>query len=381
MFKTWRAKLLASHMLVALMCLVLSAALGAWWFLQPERGIAPPAPVADAGWSWHDWALLLLGAGLLALGVSALAGYLLSRSITRPVEVMTRAAQQMADGHPGPEIAVANDDELGHLAESLNRMARRVGQAYRMQRDLVVNISHDLQTPLTSIRGFSQAIVDGSIRDVHGLHRAGKIIYEEASRMGRMVNDLLDLAKLEAGQIEMTRAPVDLRALLGSCVAKFALRAQAADLQLLLDMPETLPSVQGDPDRLDQAFSNLLENAIKYTPAGGRVLVNGYLTAGQRKPGAPPQALKAPQPGPEWRLGNGRWVVVTVSDTGVGIPEDDLDRIFERFYRADKARSDKGGVGLGLSIVREIVQAHGGTVRASSHMGQGSQFHIALPAD
>jgi signal transduction histidine kinase len=320
-----------------------------------------------------------LGTGALALVISTLASYVLSRTITRPVEAIMRAAQQMAEGRRGPEIEVQRDDEIGRLARSFNRMASQVDQASRMQRDLVINISHDLQTPLTSIRGFSQAIVDGSLRDVHGLRRAGKIIYEEATRMGQMVDALLDLAKLEGGQIEMAKAPVDLRSLLTSCIARFARQAAAADLQLQLEMPEVLPAIQGDSDRLEQAFANLLENAIKYTPAGGRILVNGYATTGQRKPSEP--APRDPHSASEWRMGNGRWVVVTVADTGVGIPEEDLDRIFERFYRADKARSAQDGAGLGLSIVREIVQAHGGTVTATSHMGQGSQFTVALPVD
>ncbi|NLS79083.1 MAG: HAMP domain-containing histidine kinase [Chloroflexi bacterium] len=377
MFKTLRARLLASYVLVVFVCLVLATVFGILWLNRYTEWVLRGVSPGGVARRWQEWLLPLLGTGALALAISTLASYVLSRTITRPVEAIMRAAQQMADGRRGPEIEVQRDDEIGRLARSFNRMASQVDQASRMQRDLVINISHDLQTPLTSIRGFSQAIVDGSLRDVHGLRRAGKIIYEEATRMGQMVDALLDLAKLEGGQIEMAKAPVDLRNLLTSCVARFAHQAAAADLQLQLEVPEALPTIQGDPDRLEQAFANLLENAIKYTPAGGRVLVNGYATAGQRKPGEP--APRDPHSVSEWHLGNGRWVVVTVADTGVGIPEEDLDRVFERFYRADKARSSQDGAGLGLAIVREIVQAHGGAVTAASHKGQGSQFTVALP--
>mgnify|MGYP005839933105 CR=1 FL=1 len=336
--------------------------------------IALATPAVDVLRSWREWLLPLLAIGGLALAVSVLVSYLISCSVVRPLEAMTDAVTEMAAGHYYHNLPVSSRDEIGRLADAFNRMSREVVRAQRMQRDLLVNMSHDLQTPLTSIRGFSQAIVEGKIRDIEGLQMAEQIIYEEASRMVRLVRDLLDLARLEAGQVQMARVPVDMTRLLQAAADKFRPRAAAAEIMLQALVPETLPPIVGDAERLELALGNLLDNALKYTARGGHVDLSGTVIPGNKLAGALAMGAGVPATTP-----NGRWLVVSVADTGIGIPPEDLAHIFERFYRGDKARTDREGIGLGLSIAREIVQAHGGEIVVNSQPGKGSCFSILLP--
>ena len=161
-------------------------------------------------------------------------------------------------------------------------------------------------------------------------------------------------------------------------MAKFAERAQRAAIDLTLSLPETLPMVLGDSERMAQVFGNLVDNALKFTPADGQIVVDGYVLGGAADRKRPRLDILS-DAGDVSVLRNGQWVVITVSDTGIGIPKEEMGRIFERFYQADKSRTGKEGTGLGLSIAREIVQAHGGQITVSSQPGKGSQFHVALP--
>jgi two-component system sensor histidine kinase ResE len=209
-----------------------------------------------------------------------------------------------------------------------------------------------MKTPLTSIQGFSQAILDGTAGDPEAVTRAAHIIHDEADRMRRMADGLLSLARFDADQVEMAQEPVDLETLLQRCVARLGPQAAAAGDELALSTEGEL-LVTGDADWLTQVFVNLLGNAIRHTRDGEvRVL-----------------ARRA-----------GDEVEVVVTDTGEGIPPEALDRIFERFYQADAARQRRGGAGLGLPIVREVISRHGGEVSAESVMGLGSRFTVRLPA-
>jgi signal transduction histidine kinase len=323
----------------------------------------------------------LLGIGLLVLILSALISYVVSRSITHPVEAMTLAAEQIARGNLNQQIEVQTKDEVGRLAAAFNVMTREMARIQRTQQDFMINVSHDLQTPLTSIRGFAQAIVEGAVRDVAGITKAGRIIYEEANRMKRLVDALLNLVRLEAGQLELVQLPVNLVQLLRSCVQRFQGTADAAGIALRLDLPPGLPQVQGDSERLGQSFANLLDNALKFTPPDGRVVISGYVLGSQRLDTESHRLGKAGKRAIRQApfLSNGRWVVITVADTGIGMTDEETTRVFERFYRADQSRAGREGIGLGLSIAQEIVEAHGGHITVSSRPGQGSQFHVALP--
>ncbi|MFQ6058461.1 MAG: sensor histidine kinase [Anaerolineae bacterium] len=323
--------------------------------------MALAVPLRDVRGAWRELAPSLIWIGGLALVVSVVVGFFLSRSITRPLEAMTVASEEMAQGRYEQEIAVEGADEVARLARAFNTMAREVARAHRMQRDLVANVSHDLKTPLTAIQGFAQALLDGTAQDEEAYRKSARIISEEAERMSRLIHDLLELARLESGQAAMVKEPMDLLEVLSACAEKFAPRADQEEVSLKLSLPPTLPQIRGDAHRLEQAFTNLLDNAFKYTPAGGSVELAAYQTSEEN-------------------------VEVVVADTGVGIPPEDLPRIFERFYRIDKARTGgqargrSSGTGLGLAIVKEIVQAHGGRITAASQEGRGSRFTVTLPA-
>jgi signal transduction histidine kinase len=315
-------------------------------------------------WFGEHLARPLILAGGIGLILSALLAWLISRSVARPLQQVADAAHAIAQGDYDQTAPVSGPTEVRHLAQDFNTMTRQVRASRDAQRDFVANVSHELKTPLTSIQGYSQAILDGTAADAETVGRSAAIIHDEAGRMGRMVAELLDLARIESGQIVMRREPVDLGSLLGNLVERFRLRADESGTELTAQVAD-IPSVTGDGDRLAQVFSNLLDNALKHTPQGGRVTLKA-------KPLTPSGVRRL---GKSWPSG----VEVAVSDSGQGIPPEDLSRVFERFYQVDKSRRHTGGVGLGLAITREIVEAHGGSIKAESIVGLGTRFTVVLP--
>ncbi len=297
--------------------------------------------------------LPFLQSGLIALFLSLLLGYFISRSISNPLQKMAAAAQAITAGEY-PQIPVHGPREVQDLARMFNEMTTQVRASQQSQRNFVANVSHELKTPLTSIQGFSQAILDGTAATGEEQKQAAEVIFSEAGRLNRMVNDLLDLARLEGGTMTLERAPVDLNALLELVLDKFTPQAALAQVTLHPKITQ-LPLVIGDSDRLAQVFTNLMDNAIKFTPAGGAV------------------TLQADPIGDQVRI--------AVKDTGPGIPENKLSRIFERFYQLDQSRrgGQGRGVGLGLPIALEIVQAHSGKIYAHSGDGEGCVFIVDLP--
>ena len=287
---------------------------------------------------------------LIGLGLAILIALAMAQWISAPLKRIGQAAEAVAAGHY-ELIPLEGPAEVRRLADSFNRMAQRVQDALQSQRELVANISHELKTPLTSIQGFTQAILDGIAQTPQEIHQAAEVIFNEANRMSRLVQDLVTLARLEAKTGDLQRASIDIAALARGVVEKFLPRAAQANVQLALDTPD-LPWLVGDEDRLVQVLSNLVDNAIKYTPAGGVVRIN-------------------------IRPRNGRGVEIRVADTGVGIPPADRERIFQRFYRADLSQP---GMGLGLAITRQIVLAHGGNIRVEENLPHGSVFVVDLPA-
>lgn len=310
-----------------------------------------------------DLARQLAKAGLGALIVGVLLALVISRSIAQPLREIASATREIAHGDLDQQLAVGGPDEVQSLARSFNTMVREVKATRQAQRALVANVSHDLKTPLTSIQGFSQAILDGMAQDEATLKRLAGVIHDEATRMHRLVEQLLDLARLDAGQVVMRGERVALEPLLQGCVESLAVRAQEKEITLSLNVPQ-LPIILGDGDRLMQVFTNLLDNALKHTPNGGTITVEGSVVEVESVQGDGHQPM----------------VEISVTDTGPGIPPEDLPHIFERFYQVDKSRpGGRGGSGLGLAIVKEIVEAHGGHVHAESVVGLGSRFIVALP--
>ncbi|HKW88020.1 MAG TPA: ATP-binding protein [Candidatus Acidoferrales bacterium] len=228
---------------------------------------------------------------------------------------------------------------------------RRIEQ---VRKDFVANVSHELRTPLTAIQGFADTLLGGALEDAHNNRRFVEIIRNHASRLGSLTDDLLKLSRIEAGMLEPEVRPVRMEELMESGVEAAQSSAAQKDLALKMNLPLKLPAVRGDANLLREVLQNLLNNAVQYTSAGGEIEASASVKNG--------------------------CVVVTVSDTGIGIPQADQERIFERFYRVDAARSrEVGGTGLGLSIAKHIVESHGGRIWVESEVGQGSRFHFAIP--
>lgn len=225
-----------------------------------------------------------------------------------------------------------------------------------MRSEFVANVSHELRTPLTSLRGYLETLLDGAVEDPAAMHRFLEIMSKETERLTRLINDLLDLSRIEEKRAVHRWQPVQLVDNINQVVAMFRLQAQEKKLELTTEVPSRLPVVYGDPDMLTQVLINLVDNAIKYTSAGGRVTVRTRVEEEN--------------------------IRVAVEDTGIGIPPESLPRIFERFYRVDKARGrELGGIGMGLAIVKHIVLAHGGQTYVESVVGKGSTFSFALPRE
>ena len=294
----------------------------------------------------------LLIAGAVALVVASLVGFLVSRSIYRPIQRVAAASRSVARGQLQQRVDVGGSQEAQELARSFNQMTEEVERQQTALRDFLANVSHDLQTPLTSINGFSQALMDDVVRDDEQ-QNAYRIIEDESRRLLRLVEGLLDLSRIEAGQVQVESHPVDVEALLEHVGELFALRAQELDVNLTVATSD-VGHVVGDWDRLDQVLGNLLDNALRHTPPGGDV----QLSAGRE---------------------SGSSVSIAVADTGVGIPEEAIPNLFDRYFKSDRPGA-QGGTGLGLAIARELVRAQGGEIRVSSEQGIGTTFHIVLLA-
>jgi signal transduction histidine kinase len=293
----------------------------------------------------------LCQAGIVGFVLAFLFSIGLSRSIARPLQAVSSGAAQVASGDYNHQVPVRGPTEVRLLAQTFNDMTTQVRDTQQAQQDFLANVTHDLRTPLTSIQGFSQAIVDGMGDNQH----AAQIIYDEAGRMGRMVEELLDLARIQSGKMQMLSHAVEIDRLLRAVGESLTIKAQQKNIQLEVDIPP-LFRIAGDGDRLMQVFTNLVDNAIKHTESGGYV----WLRAKPHDSG----------------------IQIEIQDTGEGIPPEDVSRIFERFYQVDKSRNrqKQGGTGLGLAITYEIIQAHNGRITVESQAGVGSVFRVWLPA-
>jgi signal transduction histidine kinase len=295
----------------------------------------------------------LLQGGLVALTLALVLSVWMSYWIASPLRQMSQATQQVAKGEFG-EVPLNGPSEVKSLAESFNKMTHKVVASQQSQKDFMANVTHELKTPLTSIQGFAQALSDGTVRSQEEVEKAAEVILTEAGRMHRLVMALLDLARLEAGIIQMEFSTILVDELLNQIADTFQPLAAEAGVELIYSRTN-LPDIAGDGDRLRQVFNNLVDNAIKFTPAGGKVTLSGEV--------------------------EGDYLVVRVEDTGPGIPPGEISRIFERFYQVDKSRAgNKGrGTGLGLAIAREIVLAHGGQIQVESQAGESSCFMVKIP--
>jgi signal transduction histidine kinase len=323
-------------------------------------------PKDSAGSVIGDLTPRLLLAGLAGLGVAIVAGLVLSRSVYLPLQRVARAAVSVSRGNYQEKLPVQGPAEARALAENFNRMTEAIRSSQQTLRDFLANVSHELKTPLTSIRGFSQALRDGTITEREGEERAARVIEDESRRLLHLVEELLDLSRIESGQESMKRAPVPVGELFAHCAEVFSLRSQETGVSLEVESGD-VPPVLGDFDRLEQVVGNLLDNAFRHTPAGGSVRLSACL------------------PDRQAATAGGGWVELSVADSGEGMSPEELAQVFDRFYKGDaalrRAQDAAGrGTGLGLAISREIVRAHGGEIRAESSPGAGTRFVVTLPA-
>ena len=292
--------------------------------------------------------LALLAAGVVAVIVSLV----LSRGVVAPLRTLSAASQRIADGNYTERVQVAGSDELGQLAHSFNQMAEKLEQVEAMRRELIGDVSHELRTPLTAIKGSMEGLMDGILPASAETYQQ---IHQEADRLARLVDDLQELSRVEAGAYSLNIRPVPVSALVQSTLQRFGAQARSKGIELCPDLAARLPLVLADPDRITQVLTNLVGNAIQYTPEGGRVTILATLHREE--------------------------ILISVMDTGRGIPAEHLPQLFTRFYRVDKSRSRQagGGSGIGLTIARHLVEAHRGRIWAESGgEGQGSTFTFSL---
>jgi len=420
---------------------------------------------------------ILASGTMIALVMTAVLGFVLARTITRPVKDMTRQARAVAEGDFDRSVKIYSDDEIGQLGMAFNHMTHRLKEAilqeeeereklasilrnmtdgviaanrdgqiillnrsaeemlqvkmedvvegkrtlhdllglppeeemplHRQQepllikmtlkdreevilrvtftplqhdsgkkggiiavvsdvteqqrmeqqrKEFVANVSHELRTPLTTIKSYLEALLEGAVEDKELSNRFLRVTMSETERMIRLVNDLLQLSRFDSQKLQLHRKQVDVNQLLRYAADRFSMQSEQQEVSLSLDIPEPLPPVFIDPDAINQVLDNLLSNAVKYTPKGGKVVLHASLNPSRQA------------------------VQITISDTGIGIPSRDLKRIFERFYRVDKARSRaQGGTGLGLAIAKELVQAHGSEIEISSELNVGTTVSFCVP--
>ena len=303
-------------------------------------------PHPDNGFVPVMIAVFLLGTGTLLIAGRRL------QSLSQPFGDMLETANRVASGDYTVRVKVQGPAEMRSLAQAFNDMISRLEATNAHRQDLMADLTHELRTPLTVIQGNIEGMLDG-VYPADQVHL--KSILEETNQLSRLVDDLRTLALAESGTLPLLKEPTDLALLIGETAASFRTDADAAGVALILEIPGNPPSLNLDPHRIRQVLSNLLANALRYTPSGATIRINFKMS------------------GPVDR----QEAHITIQDSGTGIPPEDLPYIFDRFYKA----RDSGGMGLGLSIARKLIEAHGGTIKAESLPGQGTTMRILLPND
>jgi len=304
---------------------------------------------------------LILEAVIIGFAISIVISLVISKTLLSPIQGMTKAAEAMADGDFSRKINVESADEIGILAKTFNDMAKQIEtmleelkKAEILRREFVANVSHELRTPLTSIRTYAETMSENTGIPQETEEEFLRVIINESDRMTKIVQDLLELSRFDSGNSKMAIEEYSLEKSLRDVHAAIALEARKRNHTLNLELEWKLPRIKGDRARIEQVLMNIISNALKYTPDGGTI----DICSGS--------------------LGSNVWV--KVEDNGIGIPQEDLERVFDRFYRVEKARSrEAGGTGLGLSIAKEIITKHDGDILIESTQGVGTSVTVTLP--
>ena len=293
----------------------------------------------------------LLWGGLVAIAFSLLITFLLSRGILAPVKALTQTARQLGKGDFSQRVKVKNKGEVGELAQAFNSMADDLERAEQLRRNMVADVAHELRTPLSNLKGYLEAVRDGVVKlDANAI----RSLDEEASLLSRLVDDLQELSLAESGELKLDCRAIDIAELISQTAGSMQPQMVAKGISLSIDALDKLPAVYIDSHRIGEVLRNLIENALAHTPSAGTITVTAKV--------------------------QGEWLEASVIDTGEGIPAEDLSNIFERFYRVDKSRTRAtGGSGLGLTIAKRLIEAHGGQIEVVSQIDQGTRFIFTLP--
>jgi len=291
-------------------------------------------------------------AALVAILTGVGLGYFFSRLISGPMRQLTLAARKVATGDFSQRVSIKTDDEIGEVSVAFNTMAEQLAAKEKSRRQLLADIAHELRNPLSIIQGNLEAWLDGVITPAPDQVAS---VYDETVLLSRLITDLRDLSLAEAGQLKLYQNATELSEFIFAEIGSVQNRCQEKQISISAELPSGLPLVLIDKDRIRQVLHNLVDNALRYTPAGGAIKIG----ADYAKPG---------------------WVTVSVSDTGAGIARKDLPHVFDHFYKADRSRQrGHGGAGIGLAMVEQVVELHGGTVWVKSRKGKGTTFYFTLP--
>lgn len=297
---------------------------------------------------------LLIYTALATMAVALILGILLSRSLTSPIRELTHATHAVSEGNLSQQVPIRSNDELGELAQAFNKMSSELSRSVNARKQMTADIAHELRTPLSLILGHAEAVHDGVLPPTR---ENFEIIREEATRLGHLVDDLRTLSLADAGELSIDLQTIEPRRLLQEVASLYQYHTQQRKIALELDITTPLPMLDVDPGRMTQVLTNILDNAIRHTPAGGKILLSAREVNGQ--------------------------VELAIQDSGPGLKAEDLDRVFNRFYRTNTSRprgdAFAGGSGLGLAIAKSIVEAHGGQISAENKEGKGLRVVVRLP--
>ncbi|MGX1981597.1 signal transduction histidine kinase [Thermolongibacillus altinsuensis] len=309
-------------------------------------------PLASIEEVFQQIQIFVLSGGAIFLFVTVFVGRKIIIHLTNPLKHMEHVAYKVSQGDFSEKVAVFTEDEIGQLAKAFNQMSSALAEEDQRKKEFLANVSHELRTPLSYVKGYSEALLDGVVREEEQKQKYLKLIHREASRMQRLVRDLLDLAQLE-GTYPLHQTPFSIAQLAEETIEKYEPFLHEKNIHIEMNVDHDL-IVVGDPDRIEQVLQNLIDNALRYTEDGGTIRLEIAEKQGKCQ--------------------------MVIADTGKGISPHDLERLGERFFRADRSRSrEHGGTGLGLAIVKQIIKLHNGSIHFESELGKGTTVSILLP--